>query len=68
MSTTKNKYCKVIIDGTFCIYNDLKEALSSLEYDIQGFIELGDQPVTVTFEEVEMTDEEFTALPDFDGY
>jgi hypothetical protein len=64
----KQKYCKVTIDGTFCIYNSLKEALSSVEYDIESFIELNGEPVTVTFEDVWMTDEEFEALPEFDGY
>jgi hypothetical protein len=62
------KYCKVTIDGTFCIYNNLKEALSALEYDIEGFIEQNEEPVSVTFEDVWMTDEEFEALPEFDGY
>jgi hypothetical protein len=64
----KKKYCKVTIEGTFCIYNNLKEALSALEYDIEGFIEQNEGPVSVIFEDVLMTDEEFEALPEFDGY
>jgi hypothetical protein len=65
----KKEYCKVTIDGTFCIYNDLKEALSALQYDVEEFLETGGgSPVEVTFETVMMTDEEFAALPEFNGY
>lgn len=65
----KTKYCKVTIDGSFIIFNSLGEAFQSIPYDVESFLENDSTtPVEIKVEYVYMTDEEFAALPEFDGF
>jgi hypothetical protein len=68
---TKSKYIKITnveaggsyIQPTAEIFNAIDGELDGLEEGIPG-----DRAITLRFEAVEMTDEEYAALPEFAGY
>ena len=51
-------------DGVKCVFGDLNHAME----EVRSIIENTDAPDSVELEVIEMTDEEFENLPEFQGY
>jgi hypothetical protein len=64
----KRKYFAVYDDGFRCniIYEDKQEVLDHIKEYVLEVIQLGDKPVDIKFEVVEMTEKQFHKLPDAD--
>jgi lysophospholipid acyltransferase (LPLAT)-like uncharacterized protein len=66
----KHTYCKAIVNGPFgkatIYFNDPEEALTSLAYDFE-VMEKGEE-ATIKLKMVELTEKQYEALGEFDGW
>ena len=62
---TKSKYIKITNMEAKCSYIQRADKLDEI---LDGELDDLNEPVTLRFEAVDMTDEEYNLLPDFPGY
>jgi len=61
-------YYKVSMDGSYCIFHDLKSAFEMIEADLESLPKEDLKEVEMIISIVEMSEKEYAELPEFEGF